>query len=173
IVTAAAATTMVVSGYPSPTQAGVTHNFVVTVRDAFGNTATGYTGSVVFASSDGQAVLPPSYTFTSGDAGSHTFAATFKSVGTQSLTATDSTNSLTGTQSGILVNPGVAVAFVVAGYPSPTNAGDAHNFTVTAKDAFGNTATGYTGTVTFSSSDTQAALPPNYNFTPGDAGAHV
>ena len=34
-------------------------------------------------------------------------------------------------------------------------------------------ATGYTGTVHFTSSDAQAGLPANYTFTGGDAGTHV
>ena len=35
----------------------------VTAVDAYGNVATGYTGTVHFTSSDGQAVLPANYTF--------------------------------------------------------------------------------------------------------------
>ncbi|MEL4486226.1 hypothetical protein AAEH76_22035, partial [Shewanella algae] len=45
-----------------------------------------------------------------------------------------------------------------------------------AKDQFGNTASAYTGTVTFSSDDPQAVLPANYTFTTGaaaDNGVHV
>ena len=36
------------------------------------------------------------------------------------------------------------------------------NFTVTAYDPYGNVATGYSGTVQFTSSDSQAVLPGNY-----------
>jgi hypothetical protein len=170
----AAASLLVVGGYPSPTTAGVSHNFTVTAQDAYGNTATGYTGTVHFTSSDGQAALPADYTFTASDAGVHTFSATLKTAGTQGLTATDTTtSSITGTQTGITVNPAAAASLVVAGYPSPTTAGVSHNFTVTALDAYGNTATGYTGTVHFTSSDAQAALPVNYTFTATDAGVHT
>ena len=45
--------------------------------------------------------------------------------------------------------------------------------TVKAVDAFGNTVTGYTGTVHFSSTDTQADLPADYTFTAADAGVHT
>jgi len=38
-----------------------------------------------------------------------------------------------------------------------------------ALDAYRNVATGYTGTVHFSSSDSQANLPGNYTFTAGDS----
>ena len=44
---------------------------------------------------------------------------------------------------------------------------------MTAHDGFGNVATGYTGTVHFTSSDGSATLPANYTFTGGDAGTHV
>ena len=88
-----------------PRQA-VAHNVTVTAQDAFGNVATGYTGTVHFTSSDAQAVLPANYTFTGGDAGTHVFSVTLKTAGTQSITATDTvTGTITGTQSGITVNP--------------------------------------------------------------------
>src|SRR5258708_29711698 len=92
-----------VRGYPSTT-AGVANNFTVTAKDAFNNTALGYVGTVHFTSSDGIAVLPSDYTFTSGDAGVKTFSATLKTSGSQSITPTDTLKpSLNGTQSGTSV----------------------------------------------------------------------
>jgi hypothetical protein len=170
----AAASTLVVTGYPSPTTAGISHNFTVSAKDAYGNTATGYTGTVHFTSSDGQAALPGDYTFIAGDGGTHTFSATLKTAGSQSITATDTaTASITGKQTGITVNPATASSLAVTGYTSPTTAGVSHNFTVTARDPYGNIATGYRGTVHFTSSDGQAALPANYTFTATDAGVHT
>ena len=85
---------------------GVTETFTVTAHDAYGNTATSYTGTVTFSSTDSQAFLPANYAFTTTDAGVHIFIATFKATGTQSITATDTVNALiTGTQSGITVSP--------------------------------------------------------------------
>jgi hypothetical protein len=52
-------------------------------------------------------------------------------------------------------------------------AGDPVSLTVTALDAGGNVATGYTGTVRFSSGDAAATLPGDYTFTAGDAGSHA
>ena len=46
----------------------------------------------------------------------------------------------------------------------------AQTVTVTAKDPYGNVATGYTGTVEFTSSDPAASLPANSNFTTADQG---
>ena len=86
------------------------HNVTVTAKDAFGNTATGYLGTVHFTSSDGAAVLPANYTFVAGDNGTHTFSVTLKTVGTQSITATDTvTGTITGTQSGIVVHAAIAL----------------------------------------------------------------
>src|SRR5213079_880225 len=51
--------------------------------------------------------------------------------------------------------------------PASATAGTAFNFAVTALDQFNNTATGYGGTVHFTSSDGQAVLPPNSTLTNG------
>src|SRR5207253_2685599 len=126
------------------------------------------------SSSDGQAALPADYAFVAADAGVHTLSATLKTAGSQALTATDTvTSTITGSQSGITVDPAAASSLVVSGFASPSTAGTASNVTVTAEDAYGNTATGYLGTVRFSSSDTQADLPANYTFVAGDAGVQT
>src|SRR6185437_11915762 len=88
VTASAAAGSFVVTGFPATT-AGAAQSFTVTVKDAFGNFATGYTGTVAFGSSDVQAGLPASYTFTAADAGVHTFTATLKTAGTQSVTVKD------------------------------------------------------------------------------------
>jgi RHS repeat-associated protein len=103
-VSPAAASVLVVSGFPSPTDTGAAHNFTVTAKDAFGNVATGYTGTVQFSSTDPAAALPAKYTFTAADHGKHTFSATLNTVGTWSLTAQDTVNAvLTSSQTGIQV----------------------------------------------------------------------
>jgi hypothetical protein len=167
------ASSLAVSGFPSPSKAGSPGSFTVTALNADGSTDTNYTGTVHFTSSDGQAGLPANYTFTAADAGKHTFNATLKTAGTQSITATDTTTAgITGTDSGITVQPAAASKLAVTGFPSPSTAGASHPFTVTAEDPYGNVATGYTGTVHFTSSDARAGLPANYTFTSADAGTH-
>jgi hypothetical protein len=170
----AAAASSVVVAFPAATTAGVAQPLTVSLLDAFGNVATGYTGTVKFGSSDAQAGLPASYAFTNKDAGVHTFNVTFKTAGSQSVTVTDAANpTLTATQSRISVTPSTAAgSFVVTGFPA-TTAGVAQSFTVTVKDPYGNFATGYTGTVVFSSSDAQAGLPAGYTFTAADGGTHT
>src|SRR4029077_20968186 len=51
--------------------------------------------------------------------------------------------------------------------PATATTGTPFNFTVTAEDALNNTVTGYTGTVHFTSSDSQAVLPANTTLTSG------
>src|SRR5207237_3929491 len=118
------AASMTLNGFTSPTVAGVLHTITGTLLDAFGNVATSYRGTVHFTSTDAQAVLPADYVYTSTDAGVHTFSVTLKTVGTQSITETDTVNSsITATQSAITVNPAGASRLTVAGFPSPQHAG--------------------------------------------------
>jgi hypothetical protein len=156
-----------VTGFPSPQTAGVSGNFTVTVRDTNNAIVTGYVGTVHFDSTDPQALLPADYTFTAGDAGVHVFSATLKSAGTQSITVTDTVaGGITGAESGITVNPS-AMASLNVSAASPQTAGVAFNFSVTAKDAFNNTVTSYSGTVHLTSTDGQAILPANSTLSAG------
>jgi hypothetical protein len=164
---------MIVAGFPSTATAGVGGNFTVTLKDAYGNIASGYSGTVHFSSSDAKAVLPGNYTFTASDAGTHSFSATLKTAGTQSITAKDTTTaSLTSTDGGITVNPAAASKFILTA-PASVTAGASFNLTLTVQDAYGNVVTNYTGTVHFSSSDTRGTLPSNYTFTTTDKGVHT
>jgi hypothetical protein len=161
----AAAATLRLTALPGAVTAGTGVTLTVTAYDAYGNVATGYTGTVHFTSSDGQAVLPADATLTNGTG---TFSATLETAGTQSLTAADAANpALTATETGIAVSPAAASTFQVAGFPSAVTAGTAATFTVTALDAYGNVATGYTGTVHFTSSDAQAVLPADATLAGG------
>jgi hypothetical protein len=172
-VNAAAASTMIVSGFPSTTTAGVAGNVSVTLKDPYGNIASGYLGRVHFTSSDAKASLPANYTFTAADAGVHTFSATLKTAGTQSITAKDTaTGSLTSTDGGITVNAARASQFILSA-PARVTAGAAFSLTVTVKDAYGNVVTGHVGTVHFTSTDKTATLPANYTFTAADNGVHT
>jgi hypothetical protein len=172
----AAASSLTVTGFPSPIVAGTAGSFKVTAYDQFGNVATGYTGTIAFSTSSAKATLPPNYTFTAGNLGVHSFSAKIDIVGSQSLTATDTlTASITGSQTGIVVNPSTATHFSGSAFPASTVAGQAFSITFTARDAFNNTATGYLGTVHFTSSDVNAnvVLPADYTFTAADAGVHT
>jgi hypothetical protein len=56
---------------------------------------------------------------------------------------------------------------------SNVGSGEATTATLTAYDANFQIATGYTGTVQFTSTDGTASLPANYTFLPGDNGTHT
>jgi hypothetical protein len=171
-VTSAAASKLVAGGFPGTTTAGSSGSFTVTAKDPYGNIATGYTGTVHLSSSDAQAALPADYTFTSSDHGVHTFSVGLDTAGAQSLTATDTSSSMSSSESGITVIPAATSSFAVTGFPSSDTAGIAGTFTVAALDAYGNLTPNYTGSVHFTSSDPQAMLPDDYTFTAANAGAY-
>lgn len=67
--------------------AGADVTFRVEVESLlFGSPWAAYAGNVNFGSSDTEAVLPPSYTFTGADAGVHFFTVRFRTAGPQTLT---------------------------------------------------------------------------------------
>jgi hypothetical protein len=83
----------------SPQVAGVPFNVTVTAQDLYGNTVTGFMGTVRFRSADPHpATLPADYTFQTSDQGSHTFGsgAILFTAGTRDVTAMDTTTGITG-----------------------------------------------------------------------------
>jgi len=137
----------------------------VTALGASGQTATSYSGTLHFSSSDAIAVLPADTPVTSV---SGTFSVTLNTAGAQSVTAT-ATASLSGTSSAITVSAATATQFSVTAASAASLTGASFKFTVTAQDAFKNTATSYAGTVHFTSSDTntKTILPVNSSLTNG------
>lgn len=175
VVTPAAATSLSVTPLIG-TVAGVSQNYTVTAHDAYGNVATGYHGTVNVSSSDALATLPATYTFTAGDAGTHTFSMAFKSSGGQSITIADAVNPLAMTyfQRDLMITPGALSGFGFKGASlSTTTAGAVFSLTVSATDPYGNPITAYTGTALFTSSDAQITLPSSYTFTGADSGSHT
>ena len=159
---------------PTSTTAGTSFTLTVTAKTPGGATDPAYLGTVHFTSTDAQAGLPANYTFTAADNGVHTFTIALKTAAAQSVTAADTATSATkGTASGIAVSPAAASQFVLSGLSANSTVGASQSFTITAKDAYGNVATGYTGTVHLTSSDTAAGLPANYTFAAADMGIHA
>ncbi len=62
---------------------------------------------------------------------------------------------------------------LVLSAPTTVAAGTSFSLTVTAQNPSGQTDTGYTGTIQFSSSDVQAGLPANFIFTAADDGTYT
>jgi hypothetical protein len=130
---------------PASRTAGTPFDVSVTAQDRYNNTVTSYTGTIHFSSADRQAVLPSDYSFTSGDAGMHTFTsgATLKTAGNQTVTATDTaTASITGSAS-VAVNPAAADHLVFLQQPTNTAARQtiAPAVKVAVVDQFGNVVT--------------------------------
>jgi hypothetical protein len=164
-VTAAGVATNLIVSAPATATSGASFSFTVTAVDAAGNTVTGYAHTVHFTSTDSAAGLPSDAALVNGTG---TFTATLKTLGRQFLTATDtSASTISGKSPEITVSAALAATHFVVSAASFVRGGVAFNFTVTATDATGNTAPGYTGTVHFTSSDSQATLPPNATLTSG------
>ena len=115
-VSAGAATHFAVSAASSVT-AGNALPVTFTAKDAYQNTVTGYSGTIRFASSDAAAVLPANATLTNGTG---TFSVTLKTAGSQTVWATDTVSSITGSTSAVTVSPAAATHFVVSTSASPT-----------------------------------------------------
>ena len=185
VVAAAVASLAVSTNYSTADDAGALGSVTIMALDAYGNVASGganpYEGTVGLTSTDSRATgLPTSYTFTAGDDGLHTFTnVVLETAGSQTVTVTDALNhTLTGTAN-ISVVPAAVKNFVVTTTLSSSDtAGAVGTVTVTAKDAYGNTAGSgpnqYRGTVELNSTASQAAgLPSSQSFTIADAGSYT
>ena len=103
-----------ITGIPTTVTAGTSETFTVTALSPNGGTDTGYLGTIEFSSTDPQADLPAIYPFTAADAGTFTFTVTFKTAGSQAITATDTANgAIIGTEDNIIVQ---AACRQLAGY---------------------------------------------------------
>jgi hypothetical protein len=130
----------------STVTAGTAFDVTVTAQDSNGNKVTGYTGTIHFTSSDPNAILPADYTFTSSDAGVHTFSlgVTLKKAGSQTVTATDTgSSSVTGSAT-LSVNPASANQLAFGQQPTNTAPGATISpaVTVSILDKYGNVLTG-------------------------------
>ena len=152
--TAGAAAKLVFTTNPSAVNAGATiaPTVVVEAQDSFGNTATGFTGPITIAlgTSPSGSTLGGTTTVNavSGVARFPDLTASTVGVG---VTLVAASTGLTGaTSAPFNVSPGAPAALVFSTQPSNGTAGSAiaPALTVTARDANGNTATSFVGTVT-------------------------
>ena len=142
---------------------GTAFSVTVTALGASGQTATSYSGTVHFSSTDSQAVLPADTAMASATG---TFSVTLNTAGNQKIAVTDS-GSINGLSSAINVGSGTPTHFSVTAASYTATSGTPINIIVMAFDGSGNTATGYSGSVHFTSSDAQALLPANSTLTSG------
>jgi hypothetical protein len=156
----------------SPQTAGTGFTVTATAQDVNNNTVTSFASTVALSDAGDSGFSNPSTTAAGG-------VATFSNVvlhtaGSSTITATGS--SKTGSVT-ITVNPGALSSFSFSS-PGAQTAGTSFSLTVTAKDAFSNTKTNYTGTVSFSTTDSKSTvanggLPGSYTFVTSDSGAHT
>jgi len=164
------ATHFSVSPANSTPPAGTPFNITVTALDASGQRVASYSGTIHFASSNGQPVSPASAVLTGGGG---TFAVTLNTAGPQTITVTDTANSITGSSSSITVAAVGATHFSVTPTSFTPPAGAPFNIFVTALDASNSPVASYSGTVQFTSSDPQAVLPHSSTLTNGTASFSV
>jgi hypothetical protein len=157
--------------------AGEADNLTTIARDAYGNTATAYTGakSLTFsgaatiggnkptvANSSGTATAfgtATAITFTAGVAtvsSSKNGQMKIYASGEADIMASDGTIS-TETPLEVTVSPLSASKFVLSATSTTPAAGEADNLTTTAQDTYGNTATAYTGAKSLTFSGASAA----------------
>src|SRR5207253_2682440 len=109
-----------------------------TAQDDSAHTATGYSGTVLLSSSDGQAVLASSTTLTNG-VGS--LLVTLKTAGSWSVKARDAVvSTIAGTSGNITVSASSAAYYTVTLPDGTATTGASISVTVAAYDPFGNIA---------------------------------
>jgi hypothetical protein len=150
---------------------GTSLRFTVFVLDNSGHAFPGYTGTVHFSSSDPNAALPADYTFTTADGGRHIFTdgVTFQTEGDQTVRVTGDGITATATVTAFL-HP---ASFQLVPDNTSARVGIPVPVTVRALGRDGRVLTGYDGTVHFSSSDPNAALPADFTFTTTNRGGHI
>ncbi|HEX3151801.1 MAG TPA: VCBS repeat-containing protein [Gemmataceae bacterium] len=153
--------------------AGIPNTLTVSALDRFNNVDPTYVGTVHFTSTASPlAGLPLDYTFVPTENGVHAFSVSVNKAGKQTVAVTDTARpTFRGTATATVV-AGAVDSFLITKFPLTTKANAAHGFTVTAKDAYGNTVTNYTGTVVFSNTGGAALLPPSFTFTTKNKGKH-
>lgn len=99
---------------PATASKGAAFNVTVTAQDVNNGTVAGYTGTVQITSTDGAATLPANATLTNGVG---TFSVKLNTVGTFTVTATDTvTGSINGVSGNIVANiPAQSVALTASG----------------------------------------------------------
>ncbi len=116
-------TKLVISGLPGSAIAGAQNVFTLMAEDASGNPVNAYADTVSFQSSDSMATLPGSYTFTTADAGKHSFSVAFNTTGSQFISVNDAKAGVSVTSSSVSVAPPVPVVNLSASPNSGVTSG--------------------------------------------------
>jgi RHS repeat-associated protein len=166
---------------PATAQAGAPTQVTLKAVDQDGNTVTGYTNKVNFTSTDAAFSESPSdwmqsrvYTFVAGDAGQKTFTIKLNTAGSQTITATDAA---VGSRTASFTATVGESHLVWVNAPSTAQAGVPNQTTLKVVDDSGNTVTGYTNQINFTTTASSFSMSPTdwnqshyYTFVAGDAG---
>ncbi|MGO9792211.1 MAG: hypothetical protein ACLP8S_22705 [Solirubrobacteraceae bacterium] len=166
-----------------PTQtapAGTEEDFTVFAENKYGAFVPDFGDTVSFTSSDAKKTTmwanasaysaptaPGTYAYTPTDNGTHVFGVDFGTAKKVTLTFKDPGTKVAAASVSVTVSPGPATQLVVSA-PKTATTGKAFNVKVTAEDAYGNVAKGYTGTVKLSGATATA-----YQYTSNDNGVHT
>ncbi|HEX4933537.1 MAG TPA: hypothetical protein VFV33_10190, partial [Gemmatimonadaceae bacterium] len=121
--------------------AGVPFAISITARDRFGNALTSFSGTASLSTNGGAITPPVTPPFASGVA---TMDVTLTLAGARSITA--ASGGATGTGNTFTLDPGPAAQFAITTSASPV-AGVPFALALQALDAYGNAASGFSGTV--------------------------
>ncbi|MBM4012197.1 MAG: hypothetical protein FJ286_12590 [Planctomycetes bacterium] len=124
--------------------------------DAAGLPVLGYSGSATISSSDTAATLPSTVTLVNGTA---FVPVTFRTAGSQTLTATDSADAARAASATTTVAAPLVATKLMVLMPTQTRAGVPTTVAALAVDAGGRVVTTFNGTATVASTDTAATLP--------------
>jgi hypothetical protein len=155
-VTSGPATQLVIAAQP-PTgvAAGTPFGLAVTAEDRYNNVATGFSGSVVVALVNPDGVILGGTTTVTAVAGIATFSGlTIDTTNVDGYTLQVTAGALSTTTGTVTVAPGTTTQLVITEQPvTNVTAGGGFGMTVTAEDAFGNTATSFRENVSIALAD--------------------
>ncbi len=160
------------------TTAGTPFDVTARALDDGGNTATGYTGTVTFTTSDPSGgTLPANYQFLLGENGVHTFTGVALYVAeVQSITAAQVGSPGINGSVNVTINPGpVSIYYVYPGSELTTSVQVNVPLTIYIFpfDQFYNWITTYAGTISFYTPDPLGVVPGDYTFTGLEGGIGV
>jgi hypothetical protein len=156
---------------PASSTTGSAFSISVSALDASNNIVPGYTGTVHFTLT-GPVSATANYTFTSSDMGQHTFGnLVLRRAGAYTLAGADTVNPLITGSTTFTITPAAPdhIAFTI---PGTVTVSVPFAITVTVQDAYGNTVTGYLGTVHFTLTGPEMAQA-DYTFPASDMGSHT
>ena len=150
----------------------------VIVKNSLGQPISGVAVTYAFVPSGRASATLSAGNATTDGSGTASVTATANTAAGGPYMVTANVNPTLGTAATFTLTntPGAAASFGVTqvsttqGVTDQAVAGVSATFTITALDQYGNVATGYTGTVHFTSSDPTAVLPPDTTFTAADNG---